>query len=538
MTPNKILLPINPLKKHREETKRAALSWQAIDVYNWLCVNGYFPESYVLPPCFQVDKRPQMKEFFPIKTNPAKTKNEYKPVRSECINVSLPRTEYTDRVFGLVHPEIHNDIAYHMALNWRMIVDKMIPDDSQVASYTFPMLIESSRRGRIGRSIYNFIEMERKDFLAMAYKFGYVAKTDIKSFYPSIYTHSISWAIHGKSWIRRKENRNNYTLLGNKLDKLFQSANDGCTNGIPIGPVVSDIIAEIIASAVDVVLTKNLKKARIKCEIARYKDDYRILARSKSDANKIVKILQSDLREYNLDINSEKTKILNVPDGLFREWVAKYYAFHPRVKNKYKWTEFHKLYQSVLMLDKECQGTNLINRFLSDMLKKHIGWKGQSPLRVIIAGHESEFISMLLMLAKRNINSFPKVLAIIESMLGDLSDKEKEQMVNRLEELLSLLPCKEKNQYLILWFGYFLVSNKIDQYLSSELKKFLFPPTKSLFPPTEHEDSILMTIFENESYVFNECKEFNLFVECEKTAQKITMLEHLNIFENNGNFDS
>ena len=525
MTPTKILLPINPLKKHREETKRAALSWQAVDVYNWLCVNGYFPENDVLPPCFQVDKRPQMKEFFPAPK---------KPVRSECINVSFPRTEYTDRVFGLIHPHIHNDIAYHMAKNWPDIVDKMIPDDSQVASYTFPMLIESNRRQRIGRSIYNFIEMERKDFLAMAYKFGYVARTDIKNFYPSIYTHSISWAIHGKSWIRRKVNRNNYALLGNKLDKLFQSANDGCTNGIPIGPVVSDIIAEIIASAVDVVLTKKLKKARIKCEIARYKDDYRILARSKSEANKIVKILQSALREYNMDINSEKTKILNVPDGLFREWVAKYYAFHPEVKKKYKWTEFHTLYQSVLMLDKECQGTNLINRFLSDMLD--MKRKGQSPLRVITnnrrGDHKNEFISMLLMLAKRNINSFPKVLAIIESMLGGLSDKEKKRMVKHLEQLLSLLPCKEKNQYLILWFGYFLVSNKIDQYLSNGLKK-------SLFPPTKHEDSILRTIFEKRSHVFNKCKEFKLFVGCIKTAKKITMLEYLNVFEkNNGNFDS
>ena len=230
-----------------------------------------------------------MKEFFPVKTNPAKTKNEYKPVRSECINVSFPKTEYTDLVFGLIHPHIHNDIAYHMANDWPLIVDKMIPNDSQVASYSFPVSIESDRQWRVGRSIHNFIEME-KDFVAMAYKFGYVAITDIKNFYPSIYTHSISWAIHDKDFIRLKENRNDYTLVGNRLDRLFQNANDGCTNGIPVGPVVSNIIAEIITSAVDVALTKKLEEIGIECEIARFKDDYRILARSKSEANKIVKI--------------------------------------------------------------------------------------------------------------------------------------------------------------------------------------------------------------------------------------------------------
>src|SRR5690606_40387637 len=67
-------------------------------------------------------------------------------------------------------------------------------------------------------------------------------------FYPSVYTHSLAWAIHGKRTIRnggKGKNRRDMKFVGNRLDKLFQMANDGCTNGLPIGPAVSDIVSEI-----------------------------------------------------------------------------------------------------------------------------------------------------------------------------------------------------------------------------------------------------------------------------------------------------
>ena len=71
------------------------------------------------------------------------------------------------------------------------------------------------------------------------YRYTHLVKADIKNFYPSIYTHSIAWAIHGKNFIRKDRNRHDYRFLGNRLDRLFQYSNDQKTNGIPIGPVVS-----------------------------------------------------------------------------------------------------------------------------------------------------------------------------------------------------------------------------------------------------------------------------------------------------------
>ena len=40
-------------------------------------------------------------------------------------------------------------------------------------------------------------------------------------------------------------------LVGNKIDKIVQYANNGRTNGIPVGSAVSDLIAEIILSSID-----------------------------------------------------------------------------------------------------------------------------------------------------------------------------------------------------------------------------------------------------------------------------------------------
>jgi hypothetical protein len=121
--------------------------------------------------------------------------------------------------------------------------------------------------------IYEYIEMAESDIASVAFRYKYLIKTDIKNFYPSIYTHSIPWAIHGKKFIRKGRNRNNYSFFGNRLDKLFQNANDGCTNGAPIGPAVSDVIAETILSGVDRLVSRRMGKNVV---AVRFKDDYRM----------------------------------------------------------------------------------------------------------------------------------------------------------------------------------------------------------------------------------------------------------------------
>ena len=505
---------ISPLQEHHDNTLSLAKAVRKKDIYDWLVEYGYFPESYILPPCFKVERRPNKQKVFYKVTKKGKS---YIPMRTECINVHFPKTELTDRNFGIMDPLIHNDIAYHISNNWKSILKSMFPKDSEVVSYSFPVPIDARNRGRLtslraGRMIYEFIGMIDDDIASIAYKYSHIVKADIKSFYPSIYTHSIAWAIHGKSFIRRSKNMHNYNLLGNRLDKLFQNANDGCTNGVPIGPVVSDIIAEIIASGVDVVFTKLFKQNGIDCEVIRFKDDYRILVKSEIEGKTTIKLLQQALKEFHLELSDEKTSISTLPDGLFRPWVSLYHAALPRKKKIYTWKEFRELYLAVLRIDKVCPGTGIVERFLADILDD----KGSLKVKIEILNLQ-KVISMLLMLGSLRIKAFPKIVGILEVILrSPFGMIHQDQIITYLENYLVLLSeDEERNKYLISWISYFFVSNGL-------LKSLKFKP--------KYNDPITRSIFNNRGAIFTKQKEFKLFVGCKKIAKKISMLEHLDVF--------
>jgi len=212
--------------------------------------------------------------------------------------------------------------------------------NNKIHSYSFPIPITSKSEGelgnlRAGRMIYEYLEMAENDLVAEAYNYKYILKSDIKNFYPSIYTHSIAWAIHTKETIRKKGNRNKFNdYVGLVLDKLFQYSNDGCTNGIAIGPAISDLIAEVILSAIDTECSKVITAKGIDFIGVRFKDDYRFLCHSKEDAKLIIKTLQKQMALFNLTLNESKSQAIELPEGLFREWTAEYQTFSLRYRKK------------------------------------------------------------------------------------------------------------------------------------------------------------------------------------------------------------
>ncbi len=73
--------------------------------------------------------------------------------------------------------------------------------------------------------------------------FRYVVASDISRFYPTVYTHSIPWSIHGKAASKIDTKSNSTALPFNQLDLLLRHAQDGQSVGLPIGPDTSRIIA-------------------------------------------------------------------------------------------------------------------------------------------------------------------------------------------------------------------------------------------------------------------------------------------------------
>lgn len=143
----------------------------------------------------------------------------------------------------------------------------------------------------------------------------YMLKTDISKFYPSLYTHSIPWALHSKETAKSK--RQFSDLAGNQLDRVIQNGQDGQTKGIPIGPDVSFVTAEILLTNIDQTITSEIGH-----DYFRFMDDYEFSFNSFTEAERALAILSEIFNEYELDLASEKTHILSLPTEIEESWVT------------------------------------------------------------------------------------------------------------------------------------------------------------------------------------------------------------------------
>ena len=139
----------------------------------------------------------------------------------------------------------------------------------------------------------------------------FIVRTDISTCFPSIYTHSIPWALVGKK--EAKENIKKDTWY-KRIDTACSDMCNGETHGLLIGPHASNLLAEIILTAID-------KKLYDKgYRYVRNIDDYECYVDSHDEALKFLRELEETLREYDLSLNHKKTKIIELPIGIEKNW--------------------------------------------------------------------------------------------------------------------------------------------------------------------------------------------------------------------------
>ena len=146
----------------------------------------------------------------------------------------------------------------------------------------------------------------------------YVAKADISTCFPSIYTHSISWALIGKENAKQR-NRN---VWYEKLDESCRNIKYGETHGLLIGPHTSNLISEVILTVVD----NNLYNKGW-CFI-RNIDDYTCYIETREQAEEFITDLIEELGAFDLSLNHKKTKIENLPISSVEFWVRKLNGFN------------------------------------------------------------------------------------------------------------------------------------------------------------------------------------------------------------------
>lgn len=171
-------------------------------------------------------------------------------------------------------------------------------------------------------------------------------RVDISKFYPTIYTHSIAWALLGKDKAKHyfKEKDNLDTLIAGgdtdaelykyaeSVDNALRACQERQSIGIPIGPDTSHIIAEIVACRIDDILKTRLGFIGLKA--CRYYDDYYLYVSSKDEADKVLKGLQLILSEFQLEINEAKVKVREFPFAFEDEFTTSLHSFDFKKTNQ------------------------------------------------------------------------------------------------------------------------------------------------------------------------------------------------------------
>jgi hypothetical protein len=469
-------------QSHRKQTEELIKEISATDdgkkeIARWILEDGYYPEPYVLPPCFKISDFELQPEKFEKKGYKDKNWQSKK-----LATISFPKTGLIQRVFGIIHPHRYHDIVWELINDWDKLLSILFNPDNEIYSYSFPIALTINKQGKLrsGRMIYEFLEMAEKDLVAEAYKYKLLTKIDITNFYNSIYTHTIAWAWCGDRYKALADSNFNYT--GSRIDKLIQYSNDKRTNGIPVGPVLSDLIVEIILSERDTFITQKIKQKGINFLATRFKDDYRILCNSQEESDIIIRIIIDALNEFNLQVNEGKTKTVSLPDGLYRQHSIKYDIFSLRKipAEKIPFKKFEYTLLKALEIHREHPGTSLLEKFLGELIdnnkqkaiKERLLVEFANPNIPVDAQNYSKAkkkniiktISLLMQLKNESSKSLGKVLAIIECLILDEDNKwlidERyllDVFINEIEK--SIL---KNSPFELAWYLYFCCRHNIE----------------------------------------------------------------------------
>ncbi len=190
---------------------------------------GYFPAE--LPPPFQATslgkfvgntKKGKFERWLNEWVNKNRLKgkdDELNRPESKCVYYSVPRVKNLRRVLSIPNPFYQIILSNIIEKNWTEIEKHIQKSPISISRPVIPI----QRKRKDSRSfdqIKHTINNEQEIAL-ISTEFSFALKTDISRYYPTLYTHSIAWALHGKNNAKKK--RKPSELLGNELDRAVSS---------------------------------------------------------------------------------------------------------------------------------------------------------------------------------------------------------------------------------------------------------------------------------------------------------------------------
>ncbi|MGW9964784.1 RNA-directed DNA polymerase [Staphylococcus hominis] len=269
---------------------------------------------------------------------------------------NIPKSDKSERKIALLHP-----LAQLQAFNYIVKYEQLIVSHCKKSQYSVrspikrnvPKLMANQRISNELKKIEEEFNIENKvtvtsdedkieylnyfsynryksisemmksvKFRRDSYKYEVFMKLDVQRCFPSIYTHSLSWALFGDKALA-KNKRSIKNCFPNDSDNIMQKINFNETHGIVVGPEFSRVIAELLFTKIDTnLLIKLYKKKYVNKKdytIYRFIDDYFIFAHNQEILKEIEETLKKELLEFNLILNNSKTNIQYKPFNMSDE---------------------------------------------------------------------------------------------------------------------------------------------------------------------------------------------------------------------------
>lgn len=303
------------------------------DVLRGLLDYGLFAEK--VPPCFSTVGMTaivsEMMAGLLDETDEKKLKDNIDKGSHDYVRYEALRDTNIPRHLGIPHPEAYAIQALAISKHWQEIATCCNQPEPAISR----IYVRHVGDGRIFEMNYKGVERFQLEENEIQWRASakFVVEADIAACFPSIYTHSIPWVLHGKD--NAKKSNNISKFVGNLLDKCTQNTRDRQTNGLLIGPHASNIISEIILTHIDIALQAGGYK-----KVTRYVDDYRFFADTLDEAELFVKALGLNLRAYEMSLNEKKTRILELPRPSDENWLL--------VLNRFMFPKGEELWFSVI----------------------------------------------------------------------------------------------------------------------------------------------------------------------------------------------
>lgn len=358
-----------------------------------LLEKGHFPSE--LPPPFNTVQhgkyRVSIAKAWP-KQDPPKTSPEL---------YSIQRLGWKRRSLSIVNPVSQYFLSKTIADNWPEI--RTFLESSAISldrSY-----LETGAQRAVPKPDFSRIEFMK---LKAGGDYNHILISDISRFYGTIYTHTIPWAFRGKLWCKQHVNSPALSAtIGGQLDKAVRKGQDNQTIGIPVGPDTSRIISEIIAIGVE---REFIRLANLDGSSAyRFVDDWFIGHNSAQDAESALRHLAQATAEFELELNHEKTRVLNATDELVEVWTNELLELQVNRKSPSEQTrQLNRFFSCAFRLAKEHPSNNVLEFALKLARSFTIG-KETYPL----------FESFILRGARAYPITFPTVVQILVNYRKD-----------------------------------------------------------------------------------------------------------------------